>query len=226
MSRIGIITGLAEEADCLDVFAANERPLIGVAAAQPEKAEILAAEMISGGCQALLSFGMAGGLAAEVASGDVIVASSVVAPEGQTYETSTPWCQGVLERLGDNASIGVVAGSGTVVDSPAAKTDLASATGAVIVDMESQAVAVAAADAGIPFLVIRAVADPVDGAIPAWLTGNISETGTPKYLPIMAGLAMHPWDLPGLLRLKGDSGRAITSLRRVAGRLGPLFGFG
>ena len=62
-------------------------------------------------------------------------------------------------------------------------------------------------------------------AIPAWVPGHISENGVPVYGAILAGLATHPWDLPGLIRLKRDSGRAVRSLRRVAGRLGPSFGF-
>ncbi len=223
----GVITGLAQEADCLDVFPAAGRPPVGIAAARPVKAAALAGEMISSGCKALLSFGIAGGLSVDLKAGDVVIASSVVGPQGQTFEASKPWLERVSEILGEEEGVTVaaIAGSDKVVATSEAKRALAEETGAPAVDMESHAVAAAAGDAGIPFLVIRAVADPAGRTIPAWLMGNISEAGTPRYGEIIAGLAMHPWDLPGLIQLKKDSDRALASLRRVAGRLGPSFGF-
>jgi len=227
VERLGVITGLAQEADCLDVFPAAARPPVGIAAASPAKAAALAGEMASGGCKALLSFGMAGGLRADLTPGDVVVTSSVVAPDGTIFETSKPWLETVRAALGEEEGVTVaaMAGSERAVATPEAKRALAGKTGASAVDMESHAVARVAAEAGVAFLVIRAVADPVDRAIPSWVLGNISENGAPQYGAILAGLAMHPWDLPGLIRLKRDSDRAVRSLRRVAGRLGPSFGF-
>ncbi|NQV84251.1 MAG: phosphorylase [Rhodospirillales bacterium] len=224
MGRLGIITGLAQEADCLDVLPVDDRPQTRISGARPDRAVEQSQDLIRGGCQALLSFGMAGGLRADLKPGAVMVASSVIAPDGRVFETSTPWLERVMESLGEEATTGAIAGSDTVVGTPAAKRELAEATSAALVDMESHAVAAVAEDAGIPFLVIRAVADPADRVLPGWLIGHITETGRPRYGAILAGLATHPWDLAGLLRLKGDSDRAFQSLRRVAGRLGPLFG--
>ncbi len=226
MNHLGVITGLTREADCLDVFPDDQRPPVGIAAARPAKAAALAGEMISNGCKALLSFGMAGGLSADLKAGDVVIASCVRAPDGTVFETSVPWLEAVRTALGDEGAIvASIAGSERAVATSEAKRALAEETGAVIVDMESHAVARAAAEGGAAFLAIRAVADPVDRAIPAWVLGHISENGTPGYGAVLAGLVTHPWDLPGLIRLKGDSGRALASLRRVAGRLGPSFGF-
>ncbi len=227
MVRLGVITGLAQEADCLDVFPAGDRPLARCAGARTERAYELSRDLIGASCRGLLSFGMAGGLRADLKPGALIIASSVVAPDGRVFETSKPWLERVLETLGGDAAVistGAIAGSDWVVATPAAKRNLAKDTAAAAVDMESHAVAAAAEEAGVPFLAIRAVADPAGRAIPAWVPGHISENGVPKYGAILAGLATHPWDLPGLIRLKGDSGRAVRSLRRVAGRLGPLFG--
>ncbi len=231
MKRLGVITGLAQEADCLDVFPADERPFVGIAAARPAKAAALAVEMIGNGCKALLSFGMAGGLSADLKAGDMVLASSVIAPDGTVFETSGPWLAGARAVMGEGGgegegiTVAAIAGSDGVVATPAAKRELAKDTDAVAVDMESHAVARAAAAGGVAFLVIRAVADPLDRAVPAWLRGKISDGGRPRYGAILAGLALRPWGLPGLIGLKGDSGRALRSLRRAAGRLGPSFGF-
>ena len=111
-----------------------------------------------------------------------------------------------------------------MIASPETKQRLHANTGALACDMESHAVAAAAEEAGVPFLVIRAVADPVGQAIPDWVLGNITEAGDPRYGAILAGLLKNPWDLPTLIGLAGDNGKAITALRRVAGHLGPSFG--
>lgn len=227
MGRLGVITGLAQEAECLDVFPAGERPLVRIAAARPQRAHELSRELIQDGCQGLLSFGIAGGLKTDLNPGDLIIASSVVSPEGQAFETSKPWRERVLDNLGEEeaAVMATIAGSGTVVATPEDKSKLAEKWSAALVDMESHAIAAAAEDAGVPFMAIRAVADPVGRSIPSWVLGHVSENGTPEYGAILARLAMHPWDLPKLVRLKSDSESAIRTLRRVAGRLGPAFGF-
>ena len=225
MDRPGVITGLAQEADCLDVLPFGERPPVGIAAARPANAAALAGEMISSGSKALLSFGMAGGLSADLKAGAVIVASSVIAPDGTVFETSVSWLEKVRAVIGEDATIAAIAGSDAVVASPEAKRALAEDTGAIAVDMESHAVARVAAAEGAAFLIIRAVADPVDRAIPAWVLGKISDAGRPRTGAILAGLALRPWDLAALVGLKGDSDRALASLRRVAGRLSPSFGF-
>ena len=225
MGRLGVITGLAREADCLDVFPTTERPLVRIAAARTDRAYDLSRDLARDGCRGLLSFGMAGGLSAELKPGALVLASSVKGPEGQVFETSKPWLKRVCETLGEDATAAAIAGSDKAVTTPAAKRKLAEETATAIVDMESHAVAAAAEDAGIPFLVIRAVADPVDRAIPDWVLGKISDGGRPRYGAILAGLALRPWGLAALIGLKRDSDRALRSLRRVAGRLGPSFGF-
>ena len=106
-----------------------------------------------------------------------------------------------------------------------AKKELGIATEAVAVDMESHIVGAIANKAGIPFMVIRAIADPVSCSIPDWLSGKISEQGTPQYGAIFIGLATHPWDFKKLVQLDRNSGLALSSLRSIANRLGPLFAF-
>jgi adenosylhomocysteine nucleosidase len=158
----------------------------------------------------------------------VIIASRVTAPDGRVFETSKAWLERVQDIVGsdDGVTIAGMAGAASVGASPETKTALGLATNAVAVDMESHAVGAAAQEAGVPFMIIRAVADPVNRALPGWVLGNISENGAPRYGAILAGLAVHPWDFPALIRLKGDSDRALRSLRGVAGRLGPLLGLG
>jgi len=230
LTRLGVITGLARETDCLDVFDAATRPLVRCAGARPERTERLARELVDAGCLGLLSFGIAGGLVDGMATGTVVVADGVVAPGGRVYPTSESWRRGLMEGLlaGLGAAAPLVAplaGVETVVATEAAKRALAAETSAVAVDMESHRAAAVADAAGLPFLVIRAVSDPVTRPIPAWLAGrSVAEDGTVRHGAVLLGLAARPWAFPALLGLRRDSARALAALRRVAGLAGPRFG--
>ena len=227
MNPLGVITGITREADCLTVFPADERPLVRCSGAQSERAHAMACELIAEGCQALLSFGMAGGLKPGLTPGTVIVADKVIEPGGRTYPTSAPWRERLRQALEDVAAVRVapLAGSDSMVDQVAAKRALGEAASALGVDMESHAVAAAAAGAGIPFLAVRAIAAPLGRAIPNWVLSAITEEGSVDHGAVIAGLLGNPWDLPALIGLAGESAKAIRSLRRVARRAGPLFGF-
>ena len=226
MKNLGVICGLTREADCLGVFPADQRPSVRCSGARSRRAFALARQLTAEGCRGLLSFGTAGGLTADLKPGAVVVPQTIAADDGRVYDTSEPWRDSVLRGLADGESIDTrtMAGSDAVAATVAAKRALAAQTGAVAVDMESHAVAAAAREAGVAFLVIRAVADPVGRTIPDWVLGKISEDGDPRYGTILAGLLKNPWDLPALIGLAGDNGKAIAALRRVAGRLGPSFG--
>src|SRR5688572_19347549 len=70
---LGILTGLAKEAE----IARQISPLVACAASDPARAERLARDLISQGATALLSFGIAGGLAPELATGDLVIGTAV-----------------------------------------------------------------------------------------------------------------------------------------------------
>ena len=89
--------------------------------------------------------------------------------------------------------------------------------------MESYNVGAVAKEAGVPFMIIRAIADPLGRTVPDWVLGNISTHGNTRYWAMLAGLAAHPLDLCRLVRLNSDSRMALSSLRSIANRLGPLF---
>ncbi|HEX7759238.1 MAG TPA: hypothetical protein VF459_07045, partial [Caulobacteraceae bacterium] len=109
---------------------------------------------------AVISFGVAGGLAQGVPVGDLIVAQAVLG-ETQRWECDQAWVQRLL-RANRGARLGMLAGSDTVVGDVAAKHALWAATGALAVDMESHLAARAAHAAGRPFAAVRALSDGAD----------------------------------------------------------------
>ena len=217
-SRVGVITGLRAEARCL----AGLDVLVACSGARPERARAEAARLIAEGVEALASFGLAGGLAPTLAAGDLVLAAAVALPGGGRVATDAAWRGRLAGLLGGTRRFEeTLAGSDRLVASPALKAVLHATREAIAVDMESHAVAEAAAAAGLPFLVIRAIADPSDRALPPVAQKALGPDGALRPAALAGGLLRRPQDLAALLRLGQDSARGLGTLRRVAALAAP-----
>lgn len=224
--RLGIVVGLEMEAGCLrPAFPpAAPPPLIAVSGANSARAGTAARALVREGAKYLLSFGLAGGLDPRRQPGTLIVASSVIAPDGHRFACDPGWCARLLGmgRDGPPLLVAELAGSDTPVAGPPEKLRLFKATRAAAVDMESHVVAAVAAQAKIPFLAVRAVADPAHRAIPEAALAGVAPDGRQQPLRVLIRLLGKPWETAALLRLAIDSRAALAVLRRVA-RTGVLF---
>ncbi len=223
MTRLGVVTGLAAEADCIHRAAATlpekKRPLsyCASASASAERARAGAERLLAEGAGALISFGIAGGLDIALAPGSLVVADAVVPPEGPSIETDPRWRDNLVARLAPGeATVAAIAGCDRVVATVAEKRALLDRTGAVAVDMESHGVAAAAQAAGVPLLIVRVVADPAARAVPSVALHALGADGRPRPAAIIARLATKPWEIVPLLRIALDSRRAFAVLGRVA----------
>jgi adenosylhomocysteine nucleosidase len=225
VTRLGIVTGLASEADCLEFRSAAKGVRVLCVGADCGRAAAAARELVAEGCAGLISFGIAGGLDPALNAGALVVADGVVLPDGRRLETDPGWRSRLREALGP--AIGPVSGDlagcdGAVLDARQKKS-LRGASGAAAVDMESHAVARVAAESDIPFLVVRAVSDTFRHGIPAWVPGTIQPDGHPGWSAVVTGILAHPADMPTLLRLRTTSRKALATLRRVALLAGPFY---
>jgi hopanoid-associated phosphorylase len=213
--RIGIVVGLPQEAAILKRVLRAATPPVACAGATPAGARRAAAEIVGRGAGALLSFGLAGGIDPDLRPGDVIVGAGVVGPDGRMHETDDALARhlcAALDSLDCGWSAGLVAGVDRVVATVAAKQSLAARTGAVIVDMESRAVA----EAGLPFAILRVVVDPADHAIPASVQAALRSNGRFNPLVLIGGLLRRPGEIGALRALARDNGAARAGLRRAA----------
>lgn len=150
-----------------------------------ERAAAAAANAIHHDARLLVSWGLAGALDPRVAPGTVVVPRRVLVSGGEPLAVDTA-LHSSLEPLADDFVVeyGDLLSVPVVLESPAAKRAAAAATRAVAVDMESAAIAAVAARAGVPFVVLRAVVDGADDALPAgaeqWIDarGNRRMTAT------------------------------------------------
>ena len=92
------------------------------------------------------------------------------------------------------------------------KAQLHQSSHAIAVDVESFAVVQTALAHNLQALVIRAVLDPVDQALPPAALGGVNDKGETQIWPVIKGLMKHPQDLPDLLRLGGQNRRACAVL--------------
>lgn len=221
-ATIAVITGLISERRCL------ERADIAAECAGPGAAcaGALARRALQNGATGLVSFGLAGALAADLQAGAVVLADAVMAPDGARFAADEPAVAELRETLGPDIHVGSIAGVADPVATARDKRALAASTGAIAVDMESHAIAAAAAAAGRPFVALRAVADPASRGVPPSALAGLGPHGETHPFAVIGALLRRPADLPDLLRLAGDNRRAMAALGRVALRVPPGFGLG
>jgi hypothetical protein len=216
--RLGVIVSLQGEADCLRHPARGDSPLIFVSGGSALRARAGAEQLRDAGVIALVSFGLAVGLAPVFRPGDVVLADTVVLPGGRSFPTDASWRAALLQRLGGggiNVRVARMAGSDELPTSAGAKRRVFQMTFAAALDTDSHAVAEVAAAAGLPLLVVRAVAEPAEEMRPAVAFAATDAAGQPRSLAVVGHLATRPWEIPAAWRFSKNGRLALDSLRRV-----------
>lgn len=207
-SRVGFVTGLAQEAR----IAARFGGMVAAGGGTRAGARRAALELADRGATALVSFGLAGGLDPALPSGTLLVPARVLV-QGDAHacvETSPA----LSAALGGKRGSDLLGASG-VVASAEEKRRLWRATGCAALDVESGAVAEAAAERGLAFAVLRAICDPAGLDLPPAALVALSPDGGINPAAVLASVMRRPGQLPGLLRLGRAAAQARRSLRHV-----------
>ena len=224
---VGIVTGLSVELRIAH-RALGDLDHAACAAAVSQQAAKEAESLIAAGACALLSFGVAGGLDPRLGPGKVILADSLITLGGRRLPSDPTWhaaVQAVAKEADPAVVSGPLLGSDRAIVEPARKQKLHRDTGALGVDMESHAVAGVAAAHGLPFLALRALADPADRALPRCVLGIIGKNGRPRTAALIRGLCLRPWEMAALPQLKRDFRTALGALEKAGRALKePLLG--
>ena len=212
-----IVTGLVQEAR----IAAGPGMTVICSSSDPQQLRALLTVFDPATIRGVISFGVAGGLDPTLKSGDVVVATEVLAGD-------TRWLAGLALNddliarvaMGSRRVVrGGLAGAEQVIAAKACKAALHSETGAVAVDMESHIAAAYAAEAGLPFAALRVIADPASRALPVLAMAAIKPNGDIDLGKVLRGVARNPLTLRALVSTGIDFNRALRTLRGCRGFL-------
>ncbi|MEQ9448392.1 MAG: hypothetical protein RLN70_05710 [Rhodospirillaceae bacterium] len=224
MIKLGIVCGLALEAAIVKRAASDLAPeavpFIVHSGPGPERASAVTSRLIERGAEALLSFGLAGGLEPTLRNGDVVIASAINTGQSD-LKCDAAWATRLYGGLTNafNVFMAPLAASQDVLKTPENKAEAFKTTGAAAVDMESAGIAEAAAAKGLPFTALRVVCDRADETIPPIAAEAMTWEGRVRATATVLRALTHPAQIPDLVRL----GARTHSARRV---LGKLAGFG
>jgi adenosylhomocysteine nucleosidase len=177
------------------------------------------------GCAGIVSFGIAGGLDPQLRPGTHIVASSVIGANGvrSALPTDERWSR-ILLQSRPNSVHAPVLGVDAAVTEPGDKLRLFRETGAAAVDMESHIAASIADSHGLPFTVLRVVADPAGQRIPQAALCGMRADGSLDALAMLRELWRRPGDIASMPNVARNAWVARTALARVRHGLGRGFG--
>jgi adenosylhomocysteine nucleosidase len=171
----------------------------------------------------LVSFGIAGGLAPHLRPGDVILSGEVIG--GDRRWVSDPrfhrQLTGLARHIG--AVEGPVLGAADILATEEDKAQAWLDTGALAVDLESAIVAATAEAAGIPFLVLRTIADPATRKLPPAALIPLAVDGTPAVIRVLGEVLRRPRQIAALFGLARETRQALTALAGPARALRGAF---
>jgi hopanoid-associated phosphorylase len=216
-----IVTGLVQEAR----IAAGPGMTVICSSSDPRQLRSLLAGFDPLSVRGVISFGVAGGLDPSLNSGDVVVATEIMAG-GSRWVAAGALSEELIAGAGLGAVLGRqrvirggLAGVEQVVTAQAGKAALRLQTGAAAVDMESHIAAAYAADASLPFAALRVISDPATRALPTLATDAIKANGDIDVRKILRGVARNPLSIRALYATGRDFNRALRSLRGCRGFL-------
>jgi adenosylhomocysteine nucleosidase len=158
----------------------------------------------------VLSAGVCGGLAPGLPAGALVVPEVVLTADGDRL---------VPVRAPGLEAHGTLATTRDIVATAADKARLHLRTGAIAADMESAAILTWAAARGWPALVVRAVADPSNRAVPRDLAAVIDDDGRVHPFRAIRTALTRPGAIPDALALRAGTEAALLAVARAVARL-------
>ena len=215
--KLGIITGMHFEAEILREAAQSlpeaSRPIIQCHGLGRAAASQAAEEAIDQGAQALLSFGIAGGLDPDLLPGDIIT-PTYIRDGAKALFADAAWTARLEQETGSRAL--PMAHTATIIMTRAEKTKMFHATQGVATDMESYGVGEASLAHNLPFAVLRVVADTAWDPLPSVAVAAARTDGSVNVMKSVFGAITRPWQIPALIRLGTRTNRARKTLQALA----------
>ncbi|MBM4207548.1 MAG: phosphorylase [Gammaproteobacteria bacterium] len=221
----GIVIALAEELGTLipkklkqgETFRLNDNMIVIYSGAGAKNAQAAAETLVRNGAVRLISWGCAAGLTAELKPGTLILADQCISADGTKIDTHPVWRQSAESVLANLLPLkGAITASDQVVIASQEKKRLGLAMKAIALDMESSAIAQVAKSHHLPFLTVRAIADPQPADLPIAVINALNAQGQVDIKKLLLYLLVHPGELPLLIKLGWYFKAAKKTLKQVA----------
>ena len=233
MSTIGIVVALPAEARSvirqrLGFDSLRELPeghWLAVAGAGPDRAQAAAGRLLDRKVRALISWGCAAAIASHLQPGHLLLPEGILGADGQTQASDPLWRERLARSVPAQLTVhgGYLQESRKVVATRQAKAALYQLTGALAIDMESAAIARVAASRRVPFLAVRAIADPATMDFPNAVTHALNPRGDVRMASLLSHVVRHPSQIAALIALGQAFGAAMRTLAQVRHAAGPGF---
>jgi adenosylhomocysteine nucleosidase len=221
MTRLGILAALPGEARTITrrhvpggtVISLSDRLLLVLSGIGADRARVAGRLLLEHGATALVSWGSAAALTPQLQRGSIALPKAVIAADHFRIPVSIHWHERMHRCLSRSFPINTepLVESRSVLTDPAAKCALSRRSGAIAADMESAALGRLALEAQVPFLVVRAIADAADTAVPEWVLGTLDGLGRPRPARLCAAVLRAT---PATFRPSPASHRVSTPPRR------------
>ncbi len=190
----------------------------------PDNARAAAELLVAKGATQLISWGCAAALSPQLKAGDLTLADKLLDADYNELPLDLRWPSCAKAILAANLPVisGCLVESTSMVATGRQKKQIHGITDAIVLDMESAAVAKIANRHGLPFLAIRAIVDPANMDLPRAIAFAANEHGDIMLSKLLLFLLLHPLELPQLIRLGINFRAATRTLTQVACHLHKL----
>ncbi len=229
----GIVVALPEELGTLtnkkvkkgSVYSLSENIRVICSGTGAKNAEFASITLVNNGVERLISWGCAAGIHESLQPGHLVLATHCIADDG-VLDADLDWLNLVKPLIPQQINMHLcrLAESDHVVATSSEKLKVAQKTGALALDMESTAIAKVAQLYSLPFLVVRAIADPVEMNLPKAVNYALDCEGDVNMAKLLSYLARHPTELAGLIKLGLHFNAAKKTLKLLAKQLDAVTG--
>ena len=207
------------EARCIasmsSIIGMDSRPLIKCSGPGPDRVSVACNDLNNGKIMGIVSFGIAGGMDPKLRSGSVLLPKAVVTPDGAYFQTDDTWRRSVANNWPIVTDQSLQLGVNKVITSTNEKTQLFQATGAHALDMESHVIAAYAQKRGIPFIILRSIADSAKDTVPEIALAGMNKNGRATPLSLLRKIIQHPSSLRQVAKLAYTSNTAMRALKNM-----------
>ena len=197
--------------------------LLRISGMGPQRALAAATALRQKGAVALMSWGCSAALTPALHAGDLLLPERFVMPGGESAHSDRAWQQRLAERLRTLTPphTAPLAGSDAILATSDDKQRLQRQTGAAAADMEAAFLARWAKRSAMPFVAIRSISDCARTGLPTAVQAATDDQGDIDLLKLIHHIACHPGQIPSLIRLSRQFGRARNRLLQAAEALRP-----